>query len=284
MKFDVHHHITAQIIQAMATPGKCQLPWHRSGLSISRPINVASQKPYNGGNVLTLWATADAASYQSGIWGTYRQWTALGAQVRGGEKSTMTIFYKSYHKDDGDKVMVAKGNPLFAAEQVDGYAIPQPVTPNVAQSILHADEFVANTQANIIHGGDRASYQPATDTIAMPNMAAFTSTEAYYAVLLHEVGHWTSASKRCNRPVSFDRKAPGYAFEELVAELTAAFLCADLQITNAPRDDHAQYLNTWIALLKADKRAIFRASSAASAAVAYLNSLQPKTVEIKEAA
>ena len=170
----------------------------------------------------------------------------------------------------------------FAAEQVDGFAAPTLETPpaTVITPIERAEAFVAATGASIAHGGGRAFYRPSTDSIQLPPREAFIGTststpaESYYSTLLHELSHWTSAEGRCNRQLGKRFGDQAYAAEELIAELGAAFLCADLGITDEPRADHAQYLASWLSVLKADKKAIFTAASKASEAAAFLASLQ----------
>ena len=117
----------------------------------------------------------------------------------------------------------------------------------------------------------------ALDAVRMPHLAQFNSAESYYATLLHELTHWTSAPNRCARELGKRFGDDAYAAEELVAELGAAFLCADLAITNEPRADHASYLASWIRVLKADNRAIFRAASLAEKACGFMHGLQPAT-------
>lgn len=284
-RFDIHQHITDQIIAAIeGGVGEFQLPWHRASGAIFRPTNIASKKTYRGVNVLALWAASESKHYTSGIWGTYRQWAEIGAQVRKGEKSTYIVFYKELANtsDDEDTTrLIARATPVFSAEQVDGYA-PEPVeaaTP--IDPIESADAFVAATGANIQHGGDRAYYRPSTDSIQLPNRHVFTGSatispaESYYATLLHELTHWTSHPSRCGRELSKRFGDDAYAMEELIAELGAAFLCNGLGITAELRADHAQYLAGWLKVLKNDKRAIFTAASKASAAAQFLSDLQP---------
>ena len=140
--------------------------------------------------------------------------------------------------------------------------------------------FVAATGAAISHGGSRAFYRPSTDSIQLPPREAFTGTatstpaEGFYSTLCHELTHWTSAEGRCNRQLGKRFGDQAYAMEELIAELGAAFLCADLGISDEPRADHAQYLTTWLAVLKADKKAIFTAASKASEAATFLASFR----------
>jgi antirestriction protein ArdC len=288
-RFDIHQHITDQIIAAIERgAGEFRLPWHRSAGNIMRPVNISSQKAYRGVNVLTLWATADAQGYSSGTWGTYKQWTEAGAQVRKGEKAAYIVFYKEFtvaaddaDSDDAGTRLFARATPVFAAEQVDGFTPPALETPlvTVITPIERAEAFVAATGASIAHGGGRAFYRPSTDSIQLPPREAFIGTatstpaESYYSTLLHELSHWTSAEGRCNRQLGKRFGDQAYAAEELIAELGAAFLCADLGITDEPRADHAQYLASWLSVLKTDKKAIFTAASKASEAAAFLEAL-----------
>jgi antirestriction protein ArdC len=160
--------------------------------------------------------------------------------------------------------------------------VAPPIT--VTTPIEQAEAFVAATGASIHHGGHgggRAYYRPSTDSIHLPPRDAFIGTktstpaESYFSTLCHELCHWTSPESRCHRQLGKRFGDRAYAMEELIAELGAAFLCADLQITGEPRADHAQYLASWLAVLKADKKAIFTAASKASEAAAFLAALQP---------
>jgi antirestriction protein ArdC len=290
-RFDIHQHITDQIVAAIERgAGEFRLPWHRAGGNIMRPVNVASKKAYRGVNILALWATAEEKGYTSGTWGTYRQWAEIGAQVRKGEKAAFIVFYKELEfaseAEEGDAEtntrLFARATPVFAAEQVDGYQAPAIDAPPATSitPIDQAEAFVAATGAAISHGGSRAFYRPSTDSIQLPPREAFIGTatsspaESFYSTLCHELTHWTSAASRCNRQLGKRFGDQAYAMEELVAELGAAFLCADLGICDVPREDHAQYLATWLSVLKADKKAIFTAASKASEAAGFLAAFQ----------
>jgi len=288
-RFDIHRHITDQIITMLdGATSDFHLPWHGAARDVVRPMNVASGKAYQGVNILSLWAAAIEKGYSSGLWGTFKQWSEAGAQVRRGEKAAYIVFYKQII--DGAKEtdedceasgarFVARGTPVFAAEQVDGWAAPSlPTAPaSVMTPVEQAEVFIAATNASITHCGDRAFYRPSTDSIHLPPREAFmgtptsSATEGYYATLLHELTHWTGHASRCNRQLGRRFGDAAYAMEELVAELGAAFLCADLRIVSAPRPDHAHYLASWLAVLRQDKRAIFTAASEASEAVSFLN-------------
>ncbi len=289
-RFDVYQHITDQIVNAIERgAGEFKLPWHRAAGNIMRPLNVASKKPYRGVNVLALWATADEKGFCSGLWGSYKQWAAAGAQVRKGEKAAFVVIYKEFEvaadPETGDAGtatrLFARATPVFAAEQVNGFMSATVETPvTVIPPIEQAEAFVAATGATIHHGGGRAYYRPSTDRIHLPPRDTFigtptsTAAESYFSTLCHELCHWTSRENRCNRQLGKRFGDQAYAMEEMVAELGAAFLCADLQITDEPRADHAQYLASWLAVLKADKKAIFTAASKASEAAAFLAALQ----------
>ncbi len=180
--------------------------------------------------------------------------------------------------------MMARGYSVFNVAQVDGYEPDEaeaPVTDRpLVERLEHAEAFVTATGAQRMNGVDRAFYRPSTDAIYMPPIEAFTGSdtstpqEAYYGTLLHELTHWTGAEPRCNRQFGKRFGDDAYAAEELVAELGAAFMSAGLGITSEPRADHAQYIESWLRVMKGDKRAIFTAASKASAAVAYCEGLQ----------
>lgn len=289
-RFDIHQHVTNQIVAMLEKgTGGFQLPWHRPSSSAMRPVNVASKAAYRGVNILALWAAAEQRGYASGLWGTYRQWAALGAQVRKGEKASYVVFYKdrgviSDAEDAGEgeggptpiRRLLARASAVFAAEQVKSFTPPMPTPRDPVIAHEKAESFVSGTGAVIVHEGHRAFYRSSTDSIHMPHRAAFigsatsSPTEAYYATLFHELTHWTGHKSRCDRNLGKRFGSTAYAMEELVAELGAAFLCAHLQITGEPRADHASYLNEWLTVLREDKKAIFTATSKASQALEFL--------------
>lgn len=172
--------------------------------------------------------------------------------------------------------MVAKASSVFAAEQVDGYVSEDVPPQDHSPALEDAERFITATAAVIRNRGERAFYSPATDEITLPPRPLFrstptsTATESYYATAFHELGHWTGASSRLAREFGKRFGDKAYAEEELTAELTAAFLCAALQVSNRPRLDHAQYAAVWLKLLRTDNRAIFIAASKASQAVRFL--------------
>ncbi|MBA5775652.1 DUF1738 domain-containing protein [Stappia sp. F7233] len=290
-RIDVYTQVTNNIIAAIeAGAGDWQMPWHRSGEGLNRPVNIDTNNAYRGINVVSLWAAAQARGFGTGTWGTYRQWQNNGAQVRKGEKASLVVFYKEFDveeaTDDSEteqgKRLMARASWVFNADQVDGYAapsLPEPTDP--VQVLDKAERFIAGTGAVVRHGGSRAFYRPSDDIIQMPERERFlgsetsTATESYYATLLHELTHWTGHDRRCDRQFGKRFGDDAYAMEELVAELGAAFLCADLGVTLIPRPDHAAYIDNWLKVLKVDKKAIFTAASQAAKATDFLTRLQP---------
>lgn len=288
MKFDVHQEITDRIVAAIEDAGEFRLPWIRArGGSFARPVNVASKKPYNGVNILSLWVAAQASGFPSNVWGTYRQWQQAGSQVRKGEKASLIVFYKTLETETtneetgeaecGERLM-ARASWVFNAAQVDGFVSPTENLPDAPafDPIARAEAFAAATGAVIEEQGDKACYIPALDKIMMPERRRFTGTdtsspvEAFYSTLCHELTHWVGGKARLDRDLTGRFGSESYAMEELIAELGAAFLCGDLGITAEPRADHACYIKNWLAVLKGDKRAVFTAASKASQAANWL--------------
>lgn len=285
---DLHASITNQLIAAIESdPGSPALPWRRQNGLAPIPSNIASGNTYNGINILNLWASAHLCGYDLPLWGTYKQWTDAGCQVRRGEKATLVVFYREYEatpdpeRDDDGKRRVMRGSSVFNAMQVEGYTPPPaPLSLGPIERIEQADRFTQATRADIRHGGDRAYFRADTDHIQMPDEGLFTGTksmsrsEGYYATLVHELVHWSGAKARLDRDMSGRFGSEAYAAEELIAEIGAAFLCAQLGITQELRPDHARYLASWVALLKSDSGAIFAAAARASEAARYLSGFE----------
>ena len=288
-KPDLHAQVTDLIVNAIEQGGATvTMPWQRSGLPTMLPSNAHSKASYNGINIVALWSAAMLRGYPYAVWATYRQWAELGAQVRKGEKASSVIFYKEYSvdadandTDDNGMRRVARASSVFNVAQVDGFAPAElPELPAITR-IANAEALIAASRAEIRHGGDMAFYRTRTsdgsgDFIQMPDERRFQAnedaqrSEDYYSVLLHEMTHWTSPSDRCDRQLGKRFGDAAYAMEELIAELGAAFLCAELGITSTPRADHAGYIAHWLDVMKSDKRAIFTAAARASEAVAFL--------------
>jgi len=270
--------IAAQIIasiEAGASNGVWTKPWNAaSGL----PHNASTGAPYSGGNLLWLWVSALDNGYPTQVWATYKQWGQLGAQVRKGEKATSAVKWVLLECKDHDAdercnrcgAMIPVGFSLFNAAQVDGYEPEVEQPRNLDERLEDADRFFAAVNATVTHGGNQAAFDRRRDVIMMPEFEAFESASAYYGTLAHEMTHWTGHPSRLDRDFGKRFGDDAYAFEELVAELGAAMLCGHLQINEEPRPDHAQYLTSWLKVLKADSQALWTAASAASKAAQHL--------------
>jgi antirestriction protein ArdC len=283
---DIYQSVTDSIIQAIeAGAGEWRMPWHRPGGV--QPINVSSRKFYRGINTLALWVSSEINGFGSSVWGTYKQWREIGAQVQAGSRGTQIVFWKTLNpgesegeenaQGDRDKPrFVARGFTVFNSAQVDGFDHEPVHCLSEIERVNVIDEFVAATGARIEHGGGRAYYAPQPDRIQMPPLNYFEDVIPYYGTLLHELTHWSGAKHRLDRTFGDRFGDQAYAFEELVAELGAAYLCSSLGITVEVRRDHAQYIESWLKVLKHDKRAIFTAASLAQKATDFLYGFQPE--------
>ena len=287
---DVYSRVTDRIVADLERGVRpWTKPWsveHVAG-RITRPLRH-NGVPYSGINILMLWSAATAAGFAAPIWMTFKQALELNAHVRKGEKGSLVVYAniitrKETDDETGEEIDRAihfmKGYTVFNVEQIERlpavyYAKPEPRFSPI-QRIEHAETFFGTLQADIRHGGTRAYYAQEPDYIQMPPFEAFTDAGSYYATLAHESTHWTKHPSRLAR--EFGRKKwgdEGYAEEELVAELGAAFLCADLELSMTPRKDHASYIAHWLTVLKNDKRAIFRAAAHAQRAADFLHRRQ----------
>jgi antirestriction protein ArdC len=296
VRSDVYRRVTDQIIADLEQGVRSWLqPWnaeHAAG-SIARPLRANGQ-PYKGINVLILWTASMTQHFAAPIWMTFHQAKELNASVRKGAKGSLVVYANRVTKtevaDDGAEserdVHFMKGYTVFNVEQIDGlpprfYATAAPPL-DPARRIEAADRFFADTGADIRHGGYRAYYAAEPDYVQMPPFHSFQDAESYCSTLAHEMIHWTKHPARLDR--DFGRRRfgdEGYAREELVAEIGAAFLCCDLGITPEPRDDHAAYLDHWLKVLRDDKRAIFQAAAHAQRAADFLHGLQAGTAPVE---
>lgn len=271
--------VTAQIVSQLEQGAAPWIkPW-KADTTADR--NLVSGKAYRGINRLLLGMSSMATGYGSPTWATFQQWREKGASVRRGEKATHIVFFKPVSKEtvsEGGETETAKyallrGYCVFNAGQVDGFSEASPAS-TVTEFERHerAEETMRRTGAVIRHGGDAAFYAPSQDMVQLPNKAAFHAPANYYATAFHELTHWTGAKSRLDRDLDKGRFGnPAYAFEELVAEMGAAFLCAEHGVQGEIR--HAGYIQHWINALRENDRAIFKASALAQKAADYLLSL-----------
>jgi antirestriction protein ArdC len=293
---DIYARITNEIVAAIeAGAGEWKMPWRHDGSSVARPLNLVSRKPYRGVNILALWIAAHAKGYGDGVWATYRQWAECGAQVRKGEKAATVVFWKQigrveardgeadvFGADDGAPRIVARGYALFNRAQVDGYEEPDAPLLSQNERVTRADSVFAALGVPVTCGASGAWYRVSEDRIYMPDFERFADATGFYSTLAHECAHATGASHRLDRDFSKRFTKQAVAAEELVAELTAAMVLADLGLAAHPRADHAAYIASWLDILKNDKRAIFTAASKAQAAADWMRARQSQSAAQKE--
>jgi len=287
MQANIYDTITSTILRELETG---RLSWRKRWITNGLPLRW-NGVPYRGINTLVLWATAENKGYNSPFWLTYNQAKALNGPVQRGEKGTWIIYYNTVLKkgatEDEDMTRrVLRAYVVFNAEQcgqavldIASKRMPAPL-PDAAR-IENAETYFRLVGADLRHGGDRAYYNIADDYIQMPLFGQFKDSLLYYATLAHEHVHWTQHSSRLDR--SFGRQRygdEGYAMEELVAEIGAAFLSAKLGIPVDARADHAAYIQSWLTVLKEHNKAIITAAAAAQKAVEFMDMRQPNIAEM----
>lgn len=257
-------------------------PWGRAKATLGLPKNAATGRIYSGINILILWGAVIERSYPGQNWLTFRQALSLGGNVRKGEHGTTIVHADRFiPKDEKDRAKAEDVEPqgvpflkrftVFNVAQCEGlpehlYGQPEPLPER--EIIPQAEALMRATGADIRIGGDGAFYIPSADFVQLPPQPAFHEPVNYYRTALHELGHWTGHPTRLARDFSGSFGTKAYAREELVAELTAAFTCSSLAIEPTVR--HADYIASWLAVLREDNRAIFRAASLASKAADFL--------------
>lgn len=262
-------------------------PWERSWFG-DAPMNLVSGHVYKGQNPLLCGISMLYYEHKRPHYVGMSQGKELGWKLIKGSKSTWIKWggsgCKEVEKEDGsvekESFSFAKWHNVFNVECWDDsesdrkiadftHQIPLAELKNSDSLIQDAERFVAHQEVSVVFGGDRAFYSPTVDKIMVPEFHSFTSIEGYYATLLHEFGHSTGHPTRLNRDLTGGFGSVKYAKEELVAELTAAFLCNELQLT--PRlEHHASYIGSWLQGLKNDKKYFFDAVSSAKRASEYL--------------
>jgi len=274
----VYQEVTDSIIKQLENGA---MPWIKPWATDSTADkNFITQAPYRGVNRLMLGMASMIKGYDVPVWATFKQWNDLGCRVRADEKGTKIVKYGTYQKTGVDKQKkeieftsaYLTTFYVFNANQVEGVTIQAPTVPDKPfNAIQAAEERIKLTGAIITHGGDSAFYAPSVDKINVPHKSSFLTESNYYATVFHELTHWTGAEIRCNRNLKGRFGNPLYAFEELVAEMGAAFLCQDYRIAGELR--HAGYIQSWLKVLKEDSKAIFKAAALAQKAVDHINGL-----------
>jgi antirestriction protein ArdC len=283
MKRDLYAEVSARIIAELEAGA---LPWIKPWSATpgaNTPCNAVTNRPYSGCNVVLLWM-AQAAGYRTPRYLTFKQALDLGGHVRKGERGTKIFFVKQLQvRDEGADdssgarlVPMMREYTVFNVDQCDG--LPDTVkagkptrarNPDTRDEL--ADDFLRSTGADVREGHGEACFVPSRDFISMPAFGAFKGADHFYNVAFHELTHWTGHKSRLDRDLKNRFGSRNYAAEELIAELGAAFLCAEFGFDGDVRN--AGYIGNWIELLKADKRALFTACSHASKAADYLRGL-----------
>lgn len=278
---DLFAKVTADLVAAIEDGARdWRMPWHR--LAAGGLPRSADGRPYRGWNALVLAMVAADRGWTSSRWATYNAWQRHGAQVRRRERGTQVVLWKPTERheatEEGDatvhRSLLARTFTVFAAEQIDGAdhavtGVDVDVEPD--QRMDSAEAYFAAVGSDVVHGGDRACYVPALDRIRLPHRHQFDDPSAYYSTAAHEHVHWTGHTDRMARDLSGRFGSHAYGAEELVAELGAAFWCAQFGLEQATRQDHAAYLGDWLALLRSDTRALVAACGHAQRAVDFLN-------------
>ena len=268
-------------------------PWGTAAAKapLGLPRNASTQRRYSGINVLILWGAVIEHGFAGQSWLTFRQALGLGGHVRQGERGTTVVYADRFTPDDERRRAAETGEEaqaipflkrftVFNTAQCEGLpdemmAIAPPVETDLV--LPQAEALIRATGVDFRIGGERAFYDPRHDFVQVPPPQAYFEPINWHRTALHEIGHASGHSSRLNRDMSGSFGSKKYAFEELIAEISAAYLCAFLNITPTVR--HADYIGSWLDVLREDNRAIVRAASAASKAADYILAFQSETLE-----
>lgn len=271
-KVDSYQVITDRIIAALEAG---TAPWRMSWVGGGNLANLATGRGYQGfANRLLL----GCAGFGSPYWVSYKQARDLGGQVRRGEKGTPVAFWKIFEKEEnglktGEKIPFLRHYHVFNVEQCDGLTAPSADAPTFEHNPIDAAESIAQTMPNrpiISHKGFQPCYSPAADEVKMPGVKYFKTIEGYYATLFHELAHSTGHKSRLDRPLGGRFGDGKYSREELVAEMTAAYLCGQAGIIDDTLDNSASYIKSWLAALRNDNRLLITAAGQAQKAADYI--------------
>lgn len=283
MKRDLYAEVSNRIVTELERGAAPWIkPWSATP-GANTPCNAATNRPYSGCNVVLLWM-AQAAGYRTPRFLTFKQALELGGNVRKREHGSRVYFVKQLQVRDKDTkeeseariIPMMREYTVFNVDQCENLP-SRVITPSNArprnqdERDATIDEFLACSGATIREGLGEAYYRPGDNSISLPRFEAFKSAAHFYGTAFHELGHWTGHKSRLDRDLRHRFGERAYAAEELVAELCAAFLCAEFSIDGDLR--HAGYIGSWIGLLRADHRAFFTACSKAQAAADYLRRL-----------
>ena len=269
---DIYKEVTDRIISQL---NQGIIPWHKPWISNGSAISHATGHSYSLLNQILLG--------KPGEYITFKQCQAEGGKIRKGEKSSMVVFWKFIEQEDEEthekkQVPFLRYYSVFHIDQCDGInpkyekRTKQPAQPDeAADQIISA--YVQSSGIKLIHQeGDRAFYQPSTDSVTLPLLTQFESTAEYYSTAFHELTHSTGHSSRLDRlskTAFFGSDA--YSKEELIAEIGAAALVSHCGIeTSSSFRNNVAYIQNWLQALRNDKRLIVSASGKAEKAVDWI--------------
>lgn len=285
MKTDIYQQVTDQIISALESGTIPWVkPWEDTASPLGMPHNRVSKKAYNGINTLLLWCAQYEGGFTSDSWLTYKQAQQLGGNVKKGSKGTKIVFFKPIEKEnekgEKDSFCVARGYTVFNLDQCEGIEpIVKPEQPAPVTGSIMLDVALA-VGARVDIEGNRACFIPSADIVKVPHIDQFKSADHFEATLAHELVHWTGHKSRMDRDLSGRFGSEAYAAEELIAEMGSAFISAEMGFCLTELR-HASYIESWLKVLKNDKRAIFTAASQAQKACNYI---KDQAVSLQEAA
>jgi antirestriction protein ArdC len=276
-KADAYAAVTDRIIAALE---EGVVPWEKPWVSVQGewPTSLQTGKPYRGVNVWLLSIESMLKGYTSPYWVTFKQAKERGGNVKAGAKGTTVVLFKPVVKttenDEGEEVedrfWLLRNYTVFNLDQTEGIEMPE-AEPLPERDPIEACEAIVNGflfGPTISHGGNRACYSPSLDSVRMPKMGQFDSSESYYGTLFHELAHSTGHESRLNRAEMILPKPFGsedYSKEELIAEMSAAMLSGIAGI-EVPIERHAGYIQHWLKVLKDDKKLVVQAASKAQKA------------------
>lgn len=285
---DYQIEITSKIIGTMADADSIK-EWVEPWISTGRPKNFATGNPYRGINIIMMWIETQAKGYEHNLWAGFNQIADKAkGQVQYKQKASYVLAHNQRKKITQKEVKVNGKVTVDEKSFTSFYYGYKPVF-NISQTDLDVDKylgltdhkpieavekFIASIDHKVIFGGDSAYYNTKTDTIYMPEKKRFKTIADFYATYLHELAHWSGSTHRLNRELSLKKDSESYAFEELVAELTCAFISAELGFTDGTNVENESssinYIASWIKKMNDDYHYIFSACSHAQRALVYL--------------
>ena len=276
-KKDIYQEVTNQIISDLEKGLPVwEKPWKKGFMGF--PTNAFSKSFYSGVNTLILWLRQSNTGFETSQWMTFLQVKKLGGSIKKGERATQIVFYKKLvitdkESEEEKTIPLLKTHAVFNLSQTEGlkHLIKKPSSKAepLFQDVEKAEQLIKQSKADISFAPiDKACYQPTEDKILMPKKEQFKTQEGFYSTMFHELTHWTAHKLRLDRPIKNKQGSKAYAFEELIAELSASFICYHLGFEYSTQ--HSAYIKDWLEVLKEDKKAIFRASSQAQKATEFI--------------